>query len=147
MGIELVLGAAQLAVGLVSGAIASNQQKKAQAAQKEQNNITIAETRIQALEKRRQLLREERIRRARLFQGSLNAGTFGSSGELGAAGAITTNVDTITSAAAGETKANEGINKWAQRSLDLENQAKATLAWGDVFSNSLTTLENINKNS
>ena len=133
MGIELVLGAASLAVGLIGSASASSAAKKSAAAQKESNQIQIAQAKVNANENRRQLLREERIRRARLAQGSQNAGVADSSGEIGAGGAMTTNVDSITSASSGETKAAEGINKWQQKAVEFDQKARDALMWSDVF--------------
>lgn len=143
MGLELILGAASLAVGLVSGAKASSERKASAAAGKEANQIRTASSRIQAAEQRRQLLREERLRRARMLQGAQNTGTSGSSGALGGLGAIGTNVDNIVSQQLGETKANEGINSWEQKAVNYENSARNTLMWGEVFQNGLTTVGNI----
>lgn len=140
MGIELILGAASLAVGVIGGISASASAKKSLAAQKESNAISIAQTRVEAAENRRKLLREERIRRARLQQGSQNAGTGGSSGEIGALGAMTTNIDSITSAAAGATKAAEGINTWNQRAVDFDQKARDALMWSDVFRSGITSI-------
>lgn len=143
MGIEIVLGVASLAVGVIGGVNASNNARRAQAAQREANNISIAQTRVEAAERRRQLLREERIRRARLQQGSENAGAGGSSGEAGAMSAMTTNVDTITSASLGATKAAEGINTWQQKAVDFEQRARDALMWSDVFQSGINTFGNI----
>jgi hypothetical protein len=143
MGLELLVGAASLAVGLISNASAANDRAQAGAAQRESNAIGTAQAKISSAENRRQLLREERVRRARMMQAATNTGTSGSSGLAGGVSAISTNVDNITSASLGETKANEGINKWNQKAVDLENQARQTLAWGDVFQSGLTTAYNI----
>lgn len=143
MGIEIILGAAALAVGLVSTAASTSAANKAAAAQKESQNIQLGQSQVQARENRRQLLREERIRRARIMQGSNNAGGSGSSGEAGALGAITTNVDSQVAASRGESKANTGINLFNQRAQDYQNQAQQALAWGEVFQGGLTTFGNI----
>jgi outer membrane lipoprotein-sorting protein len=133
MGLELIFAAASLAVGVVSGAQASAQQQQAANAQKKANAIQTAQTRVTALEERRKLLREERIRRAMLTQGGINTGTEGSSGQFGAAGAMGTNVGGIVSNAAGATAANEGINMWNQKAINFDAKARETLAWGSVF--------------
>lgn len=133
MGLELILGAASLAVGVISGASASAAQKQSATAQKQANAIQMAQTRVTALEERRKLLREERIRRALLAQGSINAGTGGSSGEFGAVSAMGTNVGGIVSAASGATAANEGINMWNQKAINFDNKAREILSWGQVF--------------
>lgn len=140
MGLEIVAGIASLAVGVISGASASSAYKKSAAAQKEANAIETAQTKINAADERRRLLREERIRRARLMQGAQNTGTSGSSGELGAMSAITTNVDSIMSAQLGETKAIEGMNKWRQVATDYEQKARESLMWGDIFSSGIKTI-------
>ena len=145
MGIELILGAASLAVGVISSASASADRKKAAAAQKQVNNITNAQQKVNSFEDRRQRLREERMRRASMEQGSQNTGTSGSSGEGGGLSALSTNFQTLLSQQAGMTKANEGINKWNQKAVDFETKARETLAWGDVFSEGLNTAGNLFK--
>lgn len=143
MGIELILGAASLAVGLASGASASADRKRSAAASAQANQIRTASGQIQAAEQRRQLLREERLRRARMLQGAQNSGTSGSSGVMGGTSAVTTNVDNIMSQQLGENKANEGINSWEQKAVNYENKARETLAWGEVFQNGINTVGNI----
>lgn len=143
MGIEVILGAASLAVGLVSGASAAADRRASAAAGREANQIRTANTRIQASEQRRQLLREERLRRARMLQGAQNSGTSGSSGVMGGTSAITTNVDNLISQQLGETKANEGINSWEQKAVNYENKARQTMAWADVFQGGINTVGNI----
>lgn len=140
MGLEIILGAASLAVGIIGGVNASNNAKKSQTAQKTAQAISIAQTKIESMENRRKLMREERIRRARLFQGSENAGVAGSSGETGASAAMTTNVDNITSASLGATKAQEGINMWQQKAVDFDQKARDALMWSDVFQSGLKTV-------
>lgn len=143
MGIEIILGAAALAVGLVSTGVSVNAANKSAAAQKEAQNIQLGQSQVQARENRRQLLREERIRRARILQGSENAGGSGSSGEIGSLGAINTNVSGQIAASAGESKANTGINFQSQKALDYDNKAKQALAWGEVFQGGINSFANI----
>ncbi len=143
MGIELILGAASLAVGIVAGASAAADRRASAAASNQANQIRTAQSRVQASEQRRQLLREERLRRAKLMQGAQNSGTSGSSGAIGGLGAIGTNVDNIISQQLGDTKANEGINSWEQKAVNAENRARQTLAWGEVFQNGFNTIGNV----
>lgn len=143
MGIEIILGAAALAVGLVSTGVSVNAANQSAAAQKEAQNIQLGQSQVQARENRRQLLREERIRRARILQGSENAGGSGSSGEIGSLGAINTNVSGQIAASAGESKANTGINFQSQKALDYDNKAKQALAWGEVFQGGINSFANI----
>lgn len=140
MGIELILGAASLAVGVISGMQSSAASAKAATAQKNANLIQMAQTQVTALEERRKLLREERIRRALLTQGGVNLGTAGSSGLLGAEAAIGTNVGGVVSAQSGATAANEGINMWNQKAIDFEQRARQAIAWGDVFQSGISAM-------
>lgn len=143
MGIEIILGAAALAVGLVSTGISTSAANASAAASKEAQNIQLGQSAVNARENRRQLLREERIRRARILQSSNNAGGSGSSGEAGAMGAITSNIGGQIAASSGESKSNAGINTFSQRAQDLDSQARQALAWGEVFQGGLTTFGNI----
>jgi hypothetical protein len=143
MGLEIILGAAALAVGLVSTGVSVNAANQSAAAQKEAQNITLGQSKVRAQEDRRQLLREERIRRARILQSSNNAGVSNSSGEIGAMGAITTNVDSQVASARGESLANTGINKQNQKAMDFDNKAKQALQWGEVFQGGINTFANI----
>lgn len=133
MGLELVFAAASLAVGLVSTAASTSAANKSAAAQKQAQNIQLAESQNAAKEDKRQLLREERIRRARIMQGSYNSGAAGSSGEIGALGAMTTNVDGKIANSEATSKANIGVNKFNQQAMDYDNKAREALAWGEVF--------------
>lgn len=143
MGLELVFGALSLAVGLVSTASSQAAARRAAAAQAEANNIQLAQSENKSREDKRQLLREERIRRARIMQSSYNTGGAASSGEIGAMGAISTNVDSQVAASRGESKANAGVNLFNQKATDYNNQAQQALAWGEVFQGGLTTFGNI----
>ncbi len=143
MGLELVFGALSLAVGLISTSNSQNAAKKAAAAQRESNNISLAQSENAAREDKRQLLREERIRRARIMQSSFNTGGAGSSGESGAMGAITTNVDSAVSGAEATSKANAGINIFNQKAATYDQKARESLAWGEVFQSGLSTFGNI----
>ncbi len=143
MGIEVILGAAALAVGLISTGVSVNAANQSAAAQKESQNISLGQSQVTARENRRQLLREERIRRARILQGSENSGGSGSSGETGALGAINTNVSGQIAASTGESKANTGINIQNQKATDFDNQARQALQWGEVFQGGITSFGNI----
>ena len=143
MGLELIVGAASLAVGLISAGSAAADRKASAAAGREANQIRTAQGRVQASEQRRQLLREERLRRAKMLQGAQNSGTAGSSGVLGGTAAIGTNVDNVISQQLGDTKANEGINNWEQKAVNYENKARTTLMWGEVFQNGINTVGGI----
>lgn len=141
MGLELILGVASLAVGAISGINqmnAANQSasfaRESAAAQKESNTITRAQQQVSSLENRRQRIREERVRRAAMISGAAASGTSDSSGLSGALGALGSNYGTLVSQQYGETKSIEGINKYNQKSIDLDTEARVTRANADAFS-------------
>lgn len=145
MGFEIgaVIAGLSAVVGVVGQVAASNAAGAAARAQKEANNISAAQNKVDSLESRRQRVREERIRRARILAASENAGTSNSSGELGSIGALTTNLGTMVSSSAGQSKANDGINKFNQKSADLNNQAQTISGFTGAIQNGLSSFRSI----
>ena len=150
MGIELIVGAASLALGAISiaGNVASNasaaaDRKASFDAQTAANNVQTAQQKNRSLYDRRARIREERVRRATMLQGSQNSGTAWSSSEIGALGSLTSNFNALGAQSAGESKANEGYNKLTQTAATFDENAKTTLAWNDVFQTGIKTTQNI----
>ena len=142
MGIELIFGIASLAVGVISGVNQMNsanetkkatdkavkKEKEAVKAKKEVNKIQTAQQTITGLEERRQKIREERVRRAAMLSASEAVGGSGSSGESGAASALSTNLASLVGFQQGATKANQGMNKYEQKALDLGTESNSIMA-------------------
>lgn len=88
----MAISATIAAVSATTAAVSYNQQKKAQeSAQRSQASARSEQGAINAAQsstERRQQIREERVRRARVQQASINTGVAGSSGELGAVGSL-----------------------------------------------------------
>jgi hypothetical protein len=144
MGIEtaaLVVAAVAAVGGATTSIIAGNQQRAAarHAAddQRQAQEIQNADNATKQAAERRQQIRDERIRIARVQQAAANTGTESSSGELGAIGSITT-----------QTNNNIGINLGAaQRGTDIsilnqdaadsifqgQQAAGTTGAFGSIF--------------
>lgn len=150
MGLELIVGAASLALGAIS--IGMNVSSAAQAATDRQqsfdaqtaaNNAAINQQTNNANYDRRSRIREERVRRAQIEQGSQNGGTAGSSGETGALGSLDSNFAALNSQAEGQTATNVGINKLNQTAAQYDENARTTLAWNDVFQSGLKTGQTI----
>lgn len=86
----------------------------------------------QAANERRQQIREERVRRAKILQAAEGTGTEGSSGELGATGGLTTQLGAGIGTNLGQLAGVGRINALQQTSADfgtaaqnaLNNQAK-----------------------
>jgi hypothetical protein len=140
MGLELILGAVSAIVGIfgaIGQADAANRsaaaQAQAAAEQKESNQIQAAGTENTSSESRRQRVREGRIRRAQIIAASENAGTGQSSGQVGAVGALSTNLSGLLGSSLGEAAANRGINASNQRSADFMGVARQAEADGAVL--------------
>lgn len=142
MGLEIAFAAASLAVGVISGvnqmasaaetrkatdrAVAKEQESAA--AQKEVNNIQLAQQKIVGLEDRRQRIREERIRRATMLSAANATGGGGSSGESGAVSALGANLGALIGSQRGESAANTGINTYNQKAIDASTESSAIMA-------------------
>lgn len=109
--------------------LARNEQEKAQQEQKAVNQA-------QAAQERRAQIREERIRRARIMQSSVNTGTVGSSGEAGALSSLSTQLGTNVGMNLGQINAANNISAFNQRAADFEMSAQDNLfkanTWGQV---------------
>lgn len=84
MGLEVIASI----VAITATAASIQQQGQAAKAQKKMRNEEKARNTAQQMAERRQQVREERIKRARVMQASENTGTAGSSGEIGAVSSI-----------------------------------------------------------
>lgn len=135
MGIEvgLILGGLSALVSVVGGIASANAASQAAGAQKEARAIGAAQTQVQQKESLRQKVREQRIRKAQILAASENAGTNASSGQIGAIGALSTNLAGMLGLSLGESRANDGINKQNQKAADFMQQADTIGAWTDAI--------------
>lgn len=150
MGIELVVGAASLALGVLSFASNAASTASAQADKKQSfdastaaNNVTIAQQENNSIYDRRSRIREQRVRQAQLQQGAANTGTNGSSGEAGALGSLNSNFNSLLGQSSGQDMANRGINRLNQTAAEFDQSARNTLAWNDVFQSGIRTAQTI----
>lgn len=145
MGLEVATlvaigGAVAAAGGTAASIVAGNQQRAAarhaadlqQQAQEQQ----IADNTAKAAAERRQQVRDERIRQARIAQSSVNTGTEGSSGELGAISSVST-----------QTQSNVGFNlgqlAGAGRITELNQQAATSIFEGQQSASTALTVGSI----
>lgn len=117
MGLELV-GLAITAATTVAGVA---QARKAQAAQKESNEISSAMGQIQDRAAKRKALRDARIRRAMITNSAVQSGAEGSSGELGAISALESNTGAAIGNLTGQQIATAGISRANQKAADAES--------------------------
>lgn len=101
--------------------LAAAEQKKIQGEQKAQNTS-------KAMAERRQQIREERIKRARVIQGAVNSGASGSSGEIGATGSLATTLGSNVGANAGALASADRVGTYAQNAADFGGAAQQNLA-------------------
>lgn len=117
---------------------AARNQRKAADEQKKINAQTEARQAQEAARERRQQLREERVKRARVLQSAENMGVSGSSGQIGAVGALSTNLSSNIGDNLGALNTARTISRHSQRQADYigaanQNNANASL-WGQVGS-------------
>jgi hypothetical protein len=137
MGIELIIGGISALVGIVGAVGQANAASQAAAAQRESRDIGAAQQRINAQQSRRDRLREARQRAAMIEQSSQNVGTSRSSGEVGAIGALSTNLAGLFGQSLGESKAAQGMNAADQRASDAQLSGATIGAWTGAIQGAL----------
>lgn len=143
MGLEVVLGGLSALVGIFGGIASANAAASSAAAQKEASAIEGAQTKVQSQQSRRQRIREERIRRAQIIASSENQGTSASSGELGAIGALQSNLAGMIGTSLGESRAAQGINNNMQRAADFSSQSNTISAWTNTIQGGISGFRSI----
>lgn len=88
--ISTIVAIAGLALATYSAVEASDQRREAKRTGERIQSESRADNAAKAAQERRQQIREERVRRARILQAGENTGTGGSSGEFGALGGLAT---------------------------------------------------------
>lgn len=137
MGLELIIGGISALVGVVGAVAQANAASNAASAQREASAIQGAQNQVQGAQSRRQRVREARIRRAQILAASENQGTSSSSGEVGAIGALNTNLSGLIGTSLGESNAAAGINRNTQRAADFTSQGNTIGAWTNAIQSGL----------
>jgi hypothetical protein len=124
-----------LVVGAASYVSAEKNRKEAQAnyaAQAAEQGKARQEERAlnaqAAANERRQQIREERVRRARLLQSAENTGTEGSSGQLGAEGGFATQLGAAIGSNLGRLAGAERITQLGQSAANFGSAAQSSLS-------------------
>lgn len=132
-------------VGIASYAAAEKSRKQAAAAYKEQaasqaqvRSEQVALNSQQAANERRQQIREERVRRAKILQAAEGTGTEGSSGELGATGGMATQLGANIGTNLGQLAGTGRINQFSQTAADFGTAAQNALNNQAAASNRLS---------
>jgi hypothetical protein len=140
-----IIGIASLAVAAGGAYMSYQQQREAARNQRraadEQRKInaqTQARQAQDAARERRQQIREERVRRARILQSSENMGVSNSSGQIGAVGALSTNLSSNIGDNLGALQTARTISGHSQRQADFTSAANQNMAnanlWGQASS-------------
>lgn len=139
MGLELVIGgltALASVIGGIAQAGAIQQQagamREAANQEREARKIESAQQQTVSGESRRQRIREERVRRAQIIAASENQGTSGSSGVIGATGALSSNLSGLIGSSLGQSKANSAISNRLQSAADWTAKGNEYAAQGQA---------------
>ena len=128
MGLEAALAVASLAVTVKSGLDANKQAKIAATEQLKAKAEQKASNAAQAAAERRQQIREERVKRARILQSSEGTGVSGSSGETGAIGSLSTQLGSNIGFNLGMLDRAGNISDFSQNAADaMTNMNLATI--------------------
>lgn len=127
-----------MSAGLVAGGLvlfgiekaveADEEQREAAKAQKEANRIQTAEQKVKDIRERKQMARQERIRRAQVLQASDTSGTAGGSGQAGALGAMQTIFAANRAASRGSQLTAMNVSMWNQKAADAMTRANTAQA-------------------
>lgn len=143
MGIEVVIAGLSALVGVVGGIAQANAASAAAQQQREAKEIQTAQQKTAGIESRRQRIREERIRRAQIIAASENQGTSASSGQVGAVGALSSNLAGLIGNSLGESKANAAVSSKLQSAADFTSQANTIGAWTNTIQQGLGGFQSI----
>lgn len=108
-------------------------QKKQEKAEREAREISQASERNKRLAARRKALRERRVILSKIQQSAENTGVGGSSGELGAAATLGTNLGENLSQARSQELTTAGLSRQSQNIADARSLAQQGQAFGSIF--------------
>lgn len=143
--------------GLYSASEQQEAKKEARSAQKksleEQKKARLEEkaaNAARAAQERRQQIREERVKRARLIQASVNTGVADSSGALGAQGSLNTqlasNLGFNAGLQANADRASTYLQNAANYGADAQSAANKAEVWGQMRGLSMSIFQNTSSN-
>lgn len=129
----LVVAAAGTTASVVAGNQARSQARHAADLQQQSTDVTMAQNAQQAAEAQRQQLRDERVKQARVMQGATNSGADLSSGELGAVGALSTNLSSNQEQSIGAVDKANQISSLNQEAANSMFESRQTSQMGAEF--------------
>ncbi|SPF82139.1 hypothetical protein [Pseudomonas phage GP100] len=129
--VSTIVAVAAVAVAAGSMYMSSQEAKAAAKDRKQASQVSQAESAAQRNQNRRQQVREERVRRAQIMQGSQNTGVSQSSGELGATSALGTLISSNVATQSRQQNSSDAIASWNQRAADSD---LASQQWSGIGS-------------
>jgi len=135
MGLEVIIASAALASTAYSASEQKKESKKAARAQEQIRNEERASNKAKEMAERRQQLREERIKRARVLQASQNSGTAYSSGESGAVSSLNTQLSSNIGFNQSMLRSGERTSIFAQQASDAQSRQQGAAAFGQFALN------------
>lgn len=133
--VSSIVYAAVALVAAAGSAYQANQSRKDAAGERAKaENVNRAQRAQEAAQERRKLVREERVKRARILQAGANTGTEDSSGEYGALGGMATQLSSNLGFNAGTIARGRQASGFLQNAFDNEQDAQRWDSIGSVSS-------------
>ena len=130
MGMEIV-GYVIMAAGAINSAMEQQEAKKNAANSADEQRKARQEQKAsqaqQAAEEKRKMVREERVRRAKILQASENTGVADSSGEAGALGSLATQFSSNTGSNNSSARQGQMIGNYNQAAADFSSAAQGNM--------------------
>lgn len=143
MGIEVIIAAASLGVGVASMDASRQAAKRQERAQRRVQSEQRAGNAAEQARERRQQVREERVKRARILQASQNTGVSGSTGEVGAVSGLSTQLDTNLGMNIGRAQRGDAISIFSQQAAEAGTSAQNLANLSQFFIGNAQTFGNI----
>lgn len=130
--VSTIVAVAAVAVAAGSMYMSSQEAKAAAKDRKQASQVSQAESAAQRNNNRRQQVREERVRRAQIMQGSQNTGVSQSSGELGATSALGTLISANVATQSRQQNSSDAIASWSQSAADNDLSSQQWAGIGSI---------------
>lgn len=121
------------AASIVQGNKARADARSAADDQKQAQDVVLAQNAQQQAEQQRQQVRDARVKQARILQGASNSGADQSSGELGAIGAVATNLSNNQGQSLGADMRSQQIGNLNQQAADATFDSRQDSQLGQEF--------------
>lgn len=141
--VSTALAVGSFAVGAIGAGVQISAMRKADKQASEAKRLQTAAEQVRDRTTRRRAAREERIRRARLINASSQQGTSGSSAEIGAGGALSSNFASAQARMTEQGAFSTGISGRLQSAADSRSRARNAAAWTDTIQSGLGLADTI----